>query len=127
MRLLFLLVVLALVIGGVFILYINFDTGREIVDMTGQSEISIVLTPSGYEPREVTIDKGTKVTFSTTRNNKHWPASNLHPTHEIYSELDPKIPLESNEQWSFVFDKTGTWGIHDHVRSYFTGIIYVNE
>jgi plastocyanin len=89
--------------------------------------VGIVLTEEGFEPREIHITKGTKVTFTTTRQNQFWPASNLHPSHEIYPEFDPKYPLEPTESWSFVFDKPGVWRFHDHIRSYFTGTIYVDE
>jgi plastocyanin len=123
-----LLIFFVVIIATIFaIIILNFEKNSEVVDMTDQDEISIVLTDNGYEPREVRIDKGTKITFSTTRNNKHWPASNLHPTHEIYSELDSKRPLEVSEQWSFIFNKKGVWGFHDHIRSYFTGVIYVSD
>jgi plastocyanin len=124
------IVVIAIAISGVFLLfrYSDFINGKNsVVDMAGKSEVSIVLTANGYEPREVKIDKGTTVTFSTTRDNRHWPASNLHPSHDIYSELDPKLPLDPEESWSFIFVKEGIWGFHDHIRSYFTGVIYVGE
>jgi len=105
----------------------SFGADGSIVDKVAENEVSVVLTDAGYEPRHFKIKGGTKVIFSTTRAGQHWPASNLHPSHDIYSEFDPERPLESNEEWSFVFEKEGVWGFHDHVRSYYTGIIYVVE
>ena len=118
----------ALVIG-VFVWFLAEKGFREseIVDLRGNPSVRVVLTDEGYEPRYLRIDQGTVVTFSTTRESQHWPASNLHPTHEIYSEFDPKRPLSSTEAWSFRFEEIGEWGVHDHVRSYYTGIIYVGE
>ncbi len=88
---------------------------------------TVVLTAEGYEPREITIRKNTTVTFRSENKSQHWPASDLHPAHEIYPEFDPGRPLESDEMWQFTFDKVGTWGLHDHIRSYYTGVVHVVE
>lgn len=101
------------------------EAQKSIVDARGQDEVSIVLTDDGFIPRYVRINKGTNVIFTTTRQNQFWPASNEHPSHTIYPAFDAKRPLEPHESWSFTFDRAGEWGLHDHVRSYYTGIIYV--
>lgn len=89
--------------------------------------VPVVLTDTGYEPAELNVKVGTEIVFSTERGKPHWPASNLHPTHEQYPEFDPKKPLEPNEEWSFVVDQAGRWDFHDHIRSYYVGTIYVTE
>ncbi len=89
------------------------------------SEVSVVLTERGFQPSELSVKQGTKVTFSTTAERPFWPASNLHPSHELYSAFDPKRPIAANETWSFIFDQVGDWDMHDHLRSYFTGTIHV--
>ena len=123
------LIILGLVVlSAIFLVWILFGAKSqniEVMDMSNQDEVSIVLNDEGYQPRYVRISPGTAVTFSTTRDNQHWPASNLHPSHEIYPEFDPKRPLEAGETWTFVFNNEGEWGMHDHIRSYYTGIIYV--
>ncbi len=97
----------------------------EVADKTGEEIVSIVLTENGFEPRYVKIDLGTTVVFSTNVVRPFWPASNLHPSHGIYPEFDPRKPIDPYDKWSFTFNKTGTWGFHDHIRSYFNGVIYV--
>jgi len=120
--------ILAFVLISIFVLWF---TGRgttdnqTILDQTKLEQVSIVLTESGFEPRYVKINLGTTITFTSVLNNPFWPASNLHPSHGIYREFDPRTPLTPDEGWSFTFDKIGTSGFHDHIRSYFTGIIYV--
>lgn len=96
------------------------------LDMREKGEVSIVLTDEGFRPAQVRITPGTKVIFSTTRSGDFWPASNAHPAHSIYPEFDPKLPIEPSDTWTFV-PKAGVWGYHDHVRSYFTGILYVES
>ena len=108
------------VIFGLFI-YVN------IAVPVALSAVTITLTDKGFEPREVTLVKGATVTFRSTTGQQYWPASNLHPEHTIYSEFDPKIPIAADKEWSFTFDRIGSWGFHDHMRSYFAGIIHVVE
>lgn len=87
----------------------------------------MVLEENGYNPKQLVIPKGSTVVFSTTRGRFHWPASNLHPNHEIYSEFDPKEPVPPEEAWSFTFDRAGSWNLHDHLRSYYRARIEVIE
>lgn len=96
-----------------------------IADHRGEAKVFVVLTDAGFEPRYVRITQGTQVVFTTTRANQFWPASDPHPSHSIYPEFDPKEPIMPDSSWSFIFDKVGEWGYHDHLRSYFTGTIYV--
>lgn len=96
-------------------------------DRADTADVVVILTPDGYEPAEFTIPVNTTVTFKSTTGKPHWPASNLHPTHDIYSEFDPKRPLEPDEAWSFTFDQVGRWNFHDHIRAYYTGTVYVSE
>jgi hypothetical protein len=93
-------------------------------DMTDKSELTITLTEEGFVPQYVRIRAGTKVTLSTTRDKQFWPASNPHPTHGLYTGFDPQKPLQPGESWTFT-PKKGVWGYHDHIRSYYTGILYV--
>jgi|CXWL01.1.fsa_nt_gi plastocyanin len=87
----------------------------------------ITLTKEGFSPSKITIKLGERVTFNTTEGELFWPASNLHPSHLIYAEFDPKKPLQPNEVWSFTFTKAGEWQFHDHLSPYFTGVITVTE
>ena len=85
----------------------------------------IVLTEDGFKPDTLTIAKGDTIEFSTERGTFFWPASDLHPTHLIYPEFDPKDAIPKDKTWSFRFEKTGSWKFHDHLAPYFTGTIIV--
>lgn len=87
----------------------------------------ITLTKEGFEPAEITIRKGETVAFRSTAGDLFWPASNLHPSHGIYPEFDPKEPVQPDAVWSFTFDSVGEWKFHDHLAPYFTGVITVTE
>jgi plastocyanin len=95
------------------------------MDHIRQPTLQITLNDGGFTPAEVTIKQGTKVTFKNTGTVPHWPASNIHPTHEIYPEFDPMRELAPGESWSFIFDKAGKWHMHDHLAANSVGTITV--
>lgn len=86
---------------------------------------TVVLHDTGYEPGELIIEAGEEVTFRTERDKPFWPASNVHPTHDVYSAFDPKKPIAANETWTFRFDDPGRYRYHDHIAPYFSGTIVV--
>lgn len=87
----------------------------------------IELHEEGFYPEEIVIAKGDTLTFVTKRDAPFWPASNVHPTHAIYSEFDSKREIAPGESWNFAFEKIGTWRYHDHSAPYYTGTIVVVE
>ncbi|BCX15736.1 MAG: hypothetical protein KatS3mg097_628 [Candidatus Parcubacteria bacterium] len=103
------------------------------------SEITIKITNSGFEPKEVTISRGTKVTWINESDNSSWPASAVHPTHKVYpgsgiekcgtpeqvNIFDACKSLSKGESWSFVFNEIGEWYYHDHVNPSLKGEINV--
>ncbi|TSC74815.1 MAG: Uncharacterized protein G01um101433_989 [Parcubacteria group bacterium Gr01-1014_33] len=94
---------------------------------TNSQTHKIVLGKNGFVPQEITIAKGGTVIFTTTRGKEFWPASDLHPTHKIYPEFDPKEPIEPGASWSFRFNEIGEWKYHDHLSPLFRGMIRVVE
>ncbi len=93
---------------------------------TGET-VTILMQQDAYDPSELTIKKGTTVTFINKAPDWRWPASNLHPTHDIYPEFDPKEPVAPEKSWTFRFDAAGSWRMHDHLAPYITGTITVKE
>ena len=69
---------------------------------------------SDFVPDEITVRAGSAVVFVNGGAEPFWPASNIHPTHEIYPEFDPGRPIGPGGNWSFDFDKAGVWRFHDH-------------
>jgi plastocyanin len=129
------LVVVALVLTGFFLS--QGDAEKEIESTAGEGVVSnvtstgiehaVVLSEEGYSPSEFTIGLGDTVVFSAdpSYGRPFWPASNVHPTHSMYSAFDPLEPVEPTATWSFVFDQEGEWRFHDHLAPYHTGTIIV--
>lgn len=91
------------------------------------SSTTIVLTESGFQPKTISIKKGTTITFKTTKSQPFWPASDPHPVHTIFPAFDPKKPVEAKSTWKFTFNKVGVWEFHDHLAPLFRGTIIVTD
>lgn len=90
-----------------------------------QKEHVITLKETGFYPAGIKIEKGETVTFKNETSESFWPASDIHPTHEVYSDFDPKRALKAEEEWSFTFNQVGTWRYHDHISPIYRGTIEV--
>lgn len=86
---------------------------------------TVILTEKGFSPETINIRKGESVKFETKRGKLFWPASDLHPTHDIYPGFDPRQPIEHTSSWTFKFEKSGEWSYHDHLAPFYTGTIKV--
>jgi len=93
--------------------------------------------PNGFSPATVTIAKGGTVTFKDEGGGNLWVASDPHPTHEGYSGTTgrqhcPDTAGTAFDQcalgstYTFTFQKTGSWGYHNHVKHSDTGMVIVN-
>lgn len=84
-------------------------------DEPAAENVTIEIFKDEFRPKNATIKKGGTVTFVNKGWELHWPASNIHPSHEVYPEFDVKRGMKTGESWSFVFDKEGEWRFHDHL------------
>lgn len=114
-----------LIIFGIFRL--NVDKPSFVSNSLPKQTHEVILTIDGFSPQEITLNKGDAIKFTTSLGKPFWPASNLHPTHTIYPEFDPKEPVAANKDWSFVFNKSGEWKFHDHLSPIFKGKVTVLE
>lgn len=89
------------------------------------STVVIKMTANGFEPREVTIDENSIINFANKDTVDRWPASNVHPTHELYGNLDPKKPIAPGDFWIFKAQQVGIWKIHDHLSPHKRGTITI--
>lgn len=80
-----------------------------------ESVAVVRMTDNGFEPRELTVDVNATVRFINDDDVERWPASNLHPTHAIYPEFDPKDAIDLGKIWEFQPKEAGSWKYHDHL------------
>lgn len=100
--------------------------------------VTVRYTRDGFFPATVTINKGDTIMFVDETGGGVWIASNPHPGHEGYdgttrsehcaSGYTGPAPLDqcsAGTSYSFTFEKTGTWGYHNHRNYTETGTIAV--
>ncbi|MEK7195942.1 MAG: DUF5667 domain-containing protein [Patescibacteria group bacterium] len=93
----------------------------------------VVITDESFSPVELKVKKGDTVVWTNKGSNSSWPASAVHPTHDVYPEkggcigstFDACKGLNSGETFKFVFNQVGSWKYHDHLNSAHTGVIIV--
>lgn len=99
----------------------------------------ISITDSGFNPAEVVINAGDTVRFLNQSSQGRWPASAVHPTHELYpgssiskcgspepmAIFDACRDLQKGEGFFFTFNNKGTWPYHDHLAPSAKGKIIV--
>jgi plastocyanin len=99
------------------------------------SSVIVFVDEQGFEPQKLTVPVGTTVVFKNTGKALHWPASNYHPTHELYpepggcigSKFDACRGLKTGEIFSFLFKVAGSWPVHDHLSPGNTMVIEVTN
>lgn len=84
-------------------------------------DLKVNISENGFSPKDSEINLGDTIIFENVGENPHWPASNPHPAHTIYSEFDPQAPIEPGKSWSFTFNKPGYFKFHDHLNHFEKG------
>lgn len=99
-----------------------------------QAEVTTVkYSDAGFEPREITITKGTTVTFVNNTEIPLWAVTNPHPDHTDYPAFDAAANRQQGdmpkpgEDFAFTFEQAGTFGYHNHAAPEHTGTIIVKE
>lgn len=91
---------------------------------TTSATANVVLTPSGFEPKNLTIKAGTKVVWTNKSGKLSTVNSDNHPTHLLNSFLNLGT-FKDGESLEVVFDKPGTYGYHDHLDASRVGTVVV--
>ena len=101
------------------------DARMDLTPGTFAAARTVVFGSEGFEPLRLEVDAGEEVRFSNESEGAMWPASNIHPTHQIYPEFDAGGPIEPGESWGFTFDRPGFWRYHNHLGPERSGLVVV--
>lgn len=88
---------------------------------------SIEIKDGRFFPSELKIKKGDTVVWTNRDSRTTWPASAIHPTHQLYPGFDALRGINTGESYSFTFDKVNSWRYHDHLNPSVTGAVIVTE
>ncbi|MEK7574839.1 MAG: plastocyanin/azurin family copper-binding protein [Patescibacteria group bacterium] len=100
--------------------------------------VEVTYTDTGFSPKEISIKLGDTVKFINKSSEGMWVGSAMHPTHIVYSgtSLSDHCPdavgtafdqCGSTAEYSFTFNKVGSWGYHNHVSAKMFGKVIVTE
>lgn len=129
-------IVIVAVVVSLFV-YLNRkpqQESRPVQDSTSETKplsgtATVTYSDKGFSPAEITITKGTTITFDNQTEIPMWVASDPHPDHTDYPEFDVirvngQYP-EPKNGFSFTFDLPGTWTYHNHTMPGHTAKITV--
>lgn len=92
------------------------------------SETQVTIDADGnFSPGSAKVKKDEKVIWTNRSQRSVWPASALHPTHQVYPGFDALRGIGFGEEYSFKFDRLGAWIYHDHLNPSKTGTVEVVE
>ena len=94
--------------------------------MQGQTA-TITYSDTGFSPQSLTVKMGTPVTFINNSSGPMWVASAPHPQHTDYPEFNQLKSVEKGGEYTFTFDKVGTWKYHNHMNASSFGSVTVSE
>src|SRR3989338_5290692 len=108
-------------------------SNNKVVNEIDDSGNIVEITSEGFNPSTLTIESGETVTWVNKGTSQPWPASAVHPSHNIYpesggcigSKFDACRGLKQGETYSFTFNQKGAWKYHDHLSAGSTGTIIV--
>jgi plastocyanin len=117
------LVLLFLVIGGVGAYTLmsgnnksSTSTATASLALLASAQVSI--TNTGFVPATVTIKAGQAVTWTNNDTKPHVVASDPYPTDNALANFDSRQNLTTDDHYSSVFDKAGTYTYHDDLNPY---------
>ena len=90
-----------------------------------QTPVVIEFTSGGFSPATVTVSRGTTVRFVNRDSVMHWPASGVHPAHQVCPGFDALRGLANGEAYEFTFGASKTCPMHDHLNPATRGSIVV--
>lgn len=96
--------------------------------LTSKNQIvTIVFANNTANPLNAKIRVGDTVRFVNNDNEQRWPASGLHPTHQICQGFDSLRGLNKGESYSFTFNEVKTCPWHNHLNPSIGGQVVVQD
>lgn len=86
----------------------------------------ITYTDNGFQPSFLAVRVNDVVKFRNQSTVGMWIASNPHPTHSDYPELDQRASVNAGGEYAFTFKKVGVWGFHNDLKLSTQAVISVD-
>lgn len=100
----------------------NPTAAQAVEEQSNSTDVTV--TANGFEPKEITIKAGDKVTWTNESGTKVTVNSAVHPTHLLWPFLNLGS-FENGQVVSVVFEKAGTYKYHNHFNASQVGSVTV--
>lgn len=131
------LLALLFVVAAGTLLYTNNSKDTKQTPTANQAESAqqeptavavVTVTASGFSPATVEIKKGSVVTWKNTDTADHQPSADPFPTNSSLPDWGKGAVLKTNDEFSYQFEKAGTYTYHDNLNPYkIKGVVVVKE
>jgi len=113
-----LIVVFALVLTGLVSAWVIYTDNNKTVITTkipvvASAPAKVSIAADGFTPANLDVTIGTTVTWTNTDSAPHRVASDPYPTNDGLPGFDSKEALQTNDTYTYKFEKAGTFGYHD--------------
>lgn len=111
---------------GNFQFAIDRSKAEQLVDLRGRKNVTVETANVAFNPKDVRISQGTKVTWTNNDAVGHYVNTDSHPAHTYYPSQNSKL-LKTGESFSMTFDQPGVYPYHcsAHAET-MTGLILVD-
>ena len=96
---------------GNFQFAVDRTKSSEFENLTSQKEVTIKLAKIMFEPQNIKISKGTKVTWINEDNVEHYVNTDSHPAHSYYPKQNSQV-LKNGNTYSLTFETSGIYPYH---------------
>ena len=96
---------------GSFQFAIDSKFSANFNDMTDQNNVTIRMSGNTFEPMNIIINKGTKVTWVNDDSVEHFVNTDSHPAH-TYEPKQNSQALSYGDSYSYTFEKPGIYPYH---------------
>lgn len=77
--------------------------------------LRVQMVPGGFNPAQFEVAVGTNVVFENKDTVPRWPASGIHPTHQLCPGFDPESSIAPGSFYSHIFTEKKECPFHDHL------------
>ncbi|GEM_PF-1584902 len=81
-------------------------------DMTGKSEVQVLMKDLRFQPSHLIVSKGTRVIWKNEESAPHFVNSDPHPSHNVLPKLNSLVINMGGDDYSYTFTEAGEWGFH---------------
>lgn len=95
--------------------YFQFAIDRSLAqgfdDQTSKKEVEVKMSQIAFQPQNIKVSKGTKITWVNDDSIEHYVNTDSHPAHTYYKDQNSKA-LKKGERYSVVFSESGIYPYH---------------